>query len=190
MHCYRPLREFLFFCLFIFLSISLSSGIAGAAEPIPERFLSIDGKIAEDGSTIEISWAKAAGSSVDRVSIQRRTLGETFKGSWQSIASLRSFARVYVDEEVRPGVAYEYRISRPSKEKIETGYWTTGRNLPAQENQGVALVVVDETLAGDLSAHLDRFMLDLIGDGWKVIRHDVPRGDDSKKNAVANLEAA
>ena len=127
MHCYRALREILFFCLFISLSLSLSLGIAGAVEPIPEGILEIDGKIAEDGTTIEISWAKAAGSGVDRVSIQRRILGETFKASWQSIASLRSFARVYVDEDVQPGVAYEYRISRPSKEKIETGYWTTGR---------------------------------------------------------------
>jgi hypothetical protein len=189
-HFYRPLRDILYFLLLIFLI----SGNAGAAVPIPERFLSIDGKISEDGALIELNWSKATGRNVDRVDIQRRILGETYKESWQSIASLRSFIRVYEDKEVKPGVAYEYRISRPSKERIETGYWTTGRNLPAQENQGVAIVIVDESLvsglAGDLGAHLDRFMLDLIGDGWMVVRHDVPRGDDSKENAVANLKTA
>jgi hypothetical protein len=76
--------------------------------------------------------------------------------SWQSIASVRSFARVYVDKAVQSGVAYEYRISRPSKEKIETGYWVTGRNLPTQENHGVAIVIVDQTLAGNLGPRLDQ----------------------------------
>jgi hypothetical protein len=183
---HRQLREILFYCLFVFLF----PGVAGAAAPIPEQSLEIDAKIAEDGTTIEISWAKATGSSVDRISIQRRELGETYKASWLRIASLRSFARIYVDKKIQPGIAYEYRISRPSKEKIETGYWTTGRNLPAREHQGVALLMVDETLAGDLDVHLNRFMLDLIGDGWTVVRHDVPRGDGRKKNAVANLKAA
>jgi hypothetical protein len=185
-HFCRQLREILLYCLFI----PLFPGVAVAAAAIPEAFLPIDGEIAEDGATIEISWAKAADWGVDPVSIQRRVLGQTYKVSWGSIASLRNFARVYVDENVKPGVAYEYRISRPSKEKIQTGYWTTGRHLPALEKQGVAIVIVDETLAGDLGARLDRFMLDLIGDGWKVIRHDVPRGDDNKINAVANLNAA
>jgi len=183
-HSYRQLQKFLLLCFFIFLF----SGNSGAAESVPERFLPIDGEIAEDGALVEINWSKASGSSIGRVSIQRRILGQTGKESWQSIASLKSFARVYLDKEVRPGVAYEYRVSRPSKEQIETGYWATGLDLPAEENRGVALVVVDETLAGDLALHLDRFMLDLIGDGWTVIRHDVPRGDD--KDLVANLEGA
>ena len=180
------LQRILIYCVFTFL---VSSSLT-AAEPLPEGSLSIDGNISEDGTRIELNWAKSSGSAVGRVSIQRRILGETYKESWQSIASLRSFARVYVDEDVEPDIAYEYRISRPSKEKIETGYWTTGRNLPAHENQGVAIVIVDETLAEGLGAHLDRFMLDLIGDGWQVIRHDAPRGDDNKKNAAANLKSA
>ncbi len=116
-------------------------------------------------------------------------MDQTGKESWQSIASVSGIARVYLDKKVQPGVAYEYRISRPGKKKIETGYWATGRDLPAQENRGVALVVVDETLAGELASRLDRFMLDLIGDGWTVIRHDVPRGG-GKKEAVTDLVVA
>ena len=46
MHSYRPLRGILFYCLFFFLS----PGVAETAEPIPERFLPIDGKICEDGA--------------------------------------------------------------------------------------------------------------------------------------------
>ncbi len=173
--------------IYCFLILYLSGNIA-VAGPLQEQFLALDGQIDEDGTGVELSWAKAAGSKVGRATIQRRILNQTGKASWQSIGSTRSFARVYLDKEVRSGVAYEYRVSRPSKEQIETGYWVAGRDLTAQENRGVALVVVDETIAEGLSLYLDRFMLDLIGDGWKVIRHNVPRGDN--KDVVANLYAA
>jgi len=183
-HSYRQLKEILFFCFFPLLF----SGNLGAAKTLPEQFLQINGKVVEDGSSVEISWPKVNGTKNGRVNIQRRILGQTNKASWQSIASLRSVARVYRDKTSQPGFAYEYRISRPSKERIETGYWVAGRNVPAEENRGVAIVIVDKTLAGDLAPRLDRFMLDLIGDGWKVIRHDVPRGNN--KELVKNLQAA
>ena len=141
-----------------------------------------------DGSRVEINWPKASGSSIGSVSIQRRVLGQTDKESWQKIDSVKGIVRVYSDNQVQPGIAYEYRISRPGKKKIETGYWVAGRDLPAEENRGIALVVVDETLAGGLAPRLDRFMLDLVGEGWTVVRRDVPRGDD--KQSIANLNAA
>jgi len=184
MHSSLRLPEILFFCCFTFLfSVNLS-----AAEPLPERFLRLDGEIAADGSSVEITWPKASGSNAGRVSIQRRVLGQTQKASWQDIGSVKGFARLYLDEGIQSGIPYEYRISRAGKKKIETGYWATGLNLPAQEKRGIALVVVDETLAGELAPRLERFMLDLIGDGWTVIRHDVPRGDD--KDKVSDLRFA
>jgi len=183
---YRQLKEILFFCAFIFL---FSGNLVAAEKALPEQFLQLDGKITEDGSRVEISWPKAAtGVKTGRISIQRRILGETTKESWQHIASVRSFSRVYADKVNPKGEAYEYRVSRPSKKKLETGYWVTGRNLQAQDNNGVAIVIVDESLSESLSPQLDRFMLDLIGDGWSVVRHDVPRGGN--KNLVANLQAA
>lgn len=184
MHSYKQLKKILFFCFLAFLF----SGNLGAAETLPEQFLQIDGNIVEDGSRVKISWSKVTGTKSGRVSIQRRILGQTNKESWRNIASVRSFARVYIDKVSQSSIAYEYRISRPSKERIETGYWVTGRNVPAQENHGEAIVIVDKTLAGGLAPRLDRFMLDLIGDGWTVVRHDVPRGDN--KDLVANLKAA
>ena len=169
------------------VTLSLS-WISGAADPLPGRSLQIDGKISDDGTRVELQWAKSNGTKIGRIKIQRRVLGETRKASWMSIASARSFTRLYTDDTVRPGVAYEYRVSRPSHEQIETGYWVTGRNLVAEENRGKAIVVVDETLAGDLGPRLDRFMQDLVGDGWTVVRRDTPRGNDN--DPAANLKAA
>jgi hypothetical protein len=164
------------------------SWISGAADPLPERSLKIDGEISEDGTRVELQWARSSGSKIGRVKIQRRLLGEARNASWMSIASTRSFARLYTDSTVRPGVAYEYRISRPSHEQIDTGFWVTGRNLAAEENRGVAILVVDETLAGNLGPQLERYMQDLVGDGWKVVRRDTPRGNG--KDPVANLRSA
>jgi hypothetical protein len=183
-HFYQVFQNFLFLCL---LTI-LFSGSTGAADSLPERFLKLDGEIVQDGDRIEINWSKASGSNIDPVIIQRRVLGQTDKESWQKIASVKGIKRFYIDKQVQPGIAYEYRVSRASQKKIETGYWATGRDLPAEEKRGIALVVVDETLAEDLAPRLDRFMLDLVGDGWTVVRRDVPRGDD--KNAAVNLKAA
>ena len=180
MRFYGHLQKAVCFCCFVFLL----SGRTWAAEPLPEKSLQLDGKISTDGSTVELSWPKAAkGGSVD---IQRRELGQTGKASWQAIASVTGIARVYRDDTVKPGIAYEYRVSRPTRKKIETGYWVTGHEIPAVEKRGTALVVVDETLADDLALHLDRFMLDLNGDGWSTVRHDVPRGL-GKQKAVENL---
>jgi len=183
-NAFKQLSKILPYASFYFIFVA---GLA-AAEALPEKFLLIDGHIAEDGSRIQISWPKPTGTKNGRVTIQRRTLGEKSKSSWKSIASLRSFTRVYTDTEIQSGTAYEYRISRPSKKKIETGYWVAGHHVPAVENQGVAIVLVDETISKALSPSLNRFSMDLIGDGWKVVRHYVPRGN--AKNAVSNLKAA
>ncbi len=183
-HSCRQLGKILFSAFLIFIY----SGSSGAAGSLPEKFLAIDGKIGADGSSVEISWSRVSGTGVGKISIERRRLNQTGKETWQLISSVQSFARIYLDKEIQPGVAYEYRISRPSKKMIETGYWTTGVAVPASETRGVALMVVDETLAETLAPRLDRFVMDLIGDGWEVIRHDVPRGNS--KDALTNLRAA
>ena len=170
------------------LLVLAASGKPGAADSLPERSLQIDGKISEDGTRVDLQWTKANGTKVGRIKIQRRTLGESGRASWVSIASVRSFSRLYSDDTVQPGIAYEYRVSRPSQEQVETGHWATGRYLPAEEYRGFAIVLVDETLAEDLGPRLDRFMQDLVGDGWSVVRRNTPRGND--KDPAANLAAA
>ena len=38
---------------------------------------------------------------------------------------------------------------------------------------------VDQTLTNALATNLTQLTQDLVGDGWKVIRHDAPRHDDA-----------
>ncbi|HYG35168.1 MAG TPA: fibronectin type III domain-containing protein, partial [Clostridia bacterium] len=57
------------------------------------------------------------------------------------------------------------------------GYIYSGINVPMTEQRGtVILVVARESVIG-LDYELARLHSDLIGDGWRVIRHDVSRND-------------
>ena len=161
---------------------------AGTTEAVKQKSLALNAGISDAGEMVEFNWPKAKGTKVGKVVIQRRVLGQTGKPSWMEHDSVRGFARIYRDETIQPGIAYEYRFFRPSKEHTETGHWVTGLDLPDTEVRGVALLVVDESVAAAIEARLQRFMLDLVGDGWRVIRHEVARGDS--RDAVTNLAAA
>lgn len=47
--------------------------------------------------------------------------------------------------------------------------------LPMIEDRGIMLLIVDNTMAAPLATELARLEQDLVGDGWQVIRKDVPR---------------
>lgn len=64
-------------------------------------------------------------------------------------------------------------------------YRLGGQNLVVALNQsprdrrGRVIVLVDRTLASALRTEVDQLLADLVGDGWAVTRHDVPRHDDN-----------
>ena len=133
---------------------------------------------------------------------------EAYAGWRRPIAKLPGSATSWTDASVVPGVIYEYEVLQtttiPLEGQAPANQWptpVTGRNLwgyiaagievPAPDHRGTVVLVVDETMAGPLEGELGRLRDDLIGDGWSVIRHDVPRGptDDSyDKDGVARVK--
>ena len=176
-----PLRSVMLLCLV------LLPGPA-AAQQAPEAPLPLDGAIAADGSRVTLDWSDAAPPRVGSVQVDRRRLGDTGAGSWITIAPDPGVVRQFTDTTTRSGVAYEYRVRRIGRDVVDVGYWTTGVDLPAVPERGIAHVVVDESLSDALDVHLSRFMQDLAGDGWTVTRDTVPRGDATRP--AANLAAA
>lgn len=75
-----------------------------------------------------------------------------------------------------PGRVYELQAG---EERLVGGV-----RIAAVEQRGKAAVVVDRTLASRLEREVDRFCLDLVGDGWTVLRTNVARHHD--RNAKAN----
>jgi len=174
---------FIAFCASVFLSVT---GLSAQTEP--EGHLSLDGQIADDGRSVTLSWFDTDRPRLGSVVVKRRDFGQVGGDTWQPITAPLSQAMRFTDETTQPGIAYEYQVIRSERDIVDVGYWVTGVALPAVANRGRAYLVVDETVAGPLSAHIDRFERDLIGDGWRVTRILAPRGDSN--NPTENLRKA
>ena len=114
--------------------------------------------------------------------VQRRLPGET---NWTTLASNYT-AWSYRDTNVSIGQKYEYRVDPSgSPDGLTNSLWLlSGIDLPPVEYRGKVLVLVDQTLAADLSTNLTQLQEDLVGDGWEVITNFVPRHNDT--NWAAN----
>lgn len=96
--------------------------------------------------------------------------------SWGApLTTLPGSVNVYVDNAVVSGDNYEYRVSRAGSSYSGNGYCNAGVEVPAFEHRGKLILLVDSSVMGSISAELDRYVADVTGDGWEVIRHDVLR---------------
>lgn len=114
--------------------------------------------------------------------IRRRLAGATNWAMVSGAASGMSFTDQ--DGALQAGQTYEYLV---------THNWSYARTILVPlaaspvERRGRVILLVDQTLAARLQAPLDRLRADLVGDGWTVIRHDVPRqGNDVWNQSPVN----
>ena len=85
---------------------------------------------------------------------------------------------------------YEYRVQRSGGLPVPgIGYTVVGVAGPMVENRGTLTLIVDQTKAAALSFELGRLEQDLVGDGWKVIRHDVAPDVNDTGASVAAVKA-
>ena len=163
--------------------------VVPAAAQAPES-LALDGRINDAGTVLELQWPPVRGATIV---VERRILDESGPDSWQDLApsSLTGFRMV--DDTLQPGTAFEYRVrvaqaGRKGPGKVWIGTWAAGIDVAARIEEGAALLIVDETIADDISPALDQFTDNLTGAGWQVTRHLAPRADDADK--AANLRDA
>jgi len=102
------------------------------------------------------------------VTIRRRVAGES---DW-TVLSTNATGMFFVDDSpaLRRGGVYEYEVDQRTL--------FVAIDAPPVENRGRVIVLVDRTLAAPLKQSLDDWTADLVGDGWEVIRHEVPRHYD------------
>jgi hypothetical protein len=72
---------------------------------------------------------------------------------------------------------YEYRLKRASGAAQPTVL--AGRQILPPAHRGKAILLVDQTVAPSLSAEINTWTQDVQAEGWTVVRHDVPRHNDS-----------
>jgi hypothetical protein len=107
--------------------------------------------------------------------------------SWGSpIARLSGSTSSYTDFDVTVGATYEYGVAKDASLGYRGyGYIYSGINAGLVENRGTLVLMVAANIAGSLAGELDRLQSDLVGDGWRVVRHDV--SVDNTPDAIRNL---
>jgi len=99
--------------------------------------------------------------------IARRQPGE----AWQVVAE-RVSAGEFRDTAVRQETRYEYAVTE-AVVGARSDYFWVGSALPLRDTRGSLLLLVERAQADALAPEIRRLTLDLVGDGWHVIRHDV-----------------
>ena len=158
----------------ILLLIALFSGTFATAQVARDTTIEVSATVQESPPKITLSWV-AASYPVTLQKLFRKAKGAP---AWTDIATLAISDTSYVDSAVAVGVSYEYfvfRISSTTDPGSAAGYVNAGIRIPLVAARGRVILLVDATMAAPLATELTRFAEDLVGDGWTVLRQDVPR---------------
>ena len=127
------------------------------------------------------------------------------QAEWGSaIANLGKDALTYTDENVTPGIAYEYQILKvctPAGIKtlnlgvtdtvtsyFGSGYVLSGINVSPVLSRGTVILLIDSTMMMPLSAEIARLEQDLKNELWTVIKRSAPRATAFISEAVATTK--
>jgi len=136
-----------------------------------------------------------------RVYTNRPTAWQNWVGIY-AVTTSANQASQYCDTNVSSGIHYEYQISSfitnyvcsryTTNQYWDYQYISTGAEVPLRDQRGNVILLVESSLAASLTTEITRLEEDLIGDGYRVFRHDVAASEvtaaDWKTN-VANTKA-
>ncbi|MBA3685416.1 MAG: RICIN domain-containing protein, partial [Planctomycetes bacterium] len=132
----------------------------------------------ENPRSITLSWAWDSHGTGFRIARKAATAS-----TWSPVATLGAAATSWTDSNVQTNTLYDYQIIRDldvpayngSGFVAAYGYLRAGIRIAAVEQRGAIVLIVDASQASSplLVDRLVRLQNDLIGDGWRVIRHDV-----------------
>lgn len=115
---------------------------------------------------VTLRWFEVSGVPVR---IRRRGAGET---AWVTLAEdWRRPGFTDTDPALRPGRMYEYEVG------LRHAWVSLGAEASWQ--RGRLVLLVEQSVARPLSRELEQLESDLVGDGWSVVRHTVPRHEDN-----------
>lgn len=154
------------------LALSCALAIAPlAAQTAQQAALQVTATVATAPPAIAFAWPADAAATGYRVA--RRAAGATAWGPSIAIPGAGA-ATSWTDAAVAIGQRYEYWFTKTGTVAAR-GLVTAGIEAALIDDRGVLVLLVDATQAPGLGTRLDRLIEDLTGDGWSVVRHDVPR---------------
>ncbi|MCX5757586.1 MAG: fibronectin type III domain-containing protein, partial [Candidatus Hydrogenedentes bacterium] len=159
------LREFTMLVLLVCALAPLRALATTTAEGVVIKASAV---VQESPPKITLTWP--AGASTGSIFVYRKADDGTAWGS-PIAGPLANTTTGYEDASIAEGAPYEYWVHQgaPATE----GYVDAGIKVPLVEDRGKIVLIVDSTYAVSLASELTRLQEDLVGDGWRVLRHDL-----------------
>ncbi|HEY0004642.1 MAG TPA: carboxypeptidase-like regulatory domain-containing protein [Pyrinomonadaceae bacterium] len=179
-HLWTKLRQpvLLSVCVLALLAVFASQARSQTAAV---KAVQVSAVVQKSPAQVALVWPQ--NSNASSTTIYRKLPVDASWGS--ALASLPGNATGYMDTNVAVGMRYEYQVQQSTNQYgVAYGYITSGIEVPLIESRGRVILIVDNTFAAALNFELSRLELDLVGDGWTVIRHDVARTEQ-----VANIKS-
>lgn len=143
---------------------------SSAASDVRNRTVELSAFPASNPPSIQLEWV--ADPKATGYALYRRVPGDK---SWAVRALVGAGRTNYTDTNVTVGASYEYRVVKPTTAGYTgVGYALAGIETPLIEGRGQIALFVDANHAAPLASELERLRMDLVGDGWTVIRHNIP----------------
>lgn len=142
--------------------------------------LSIKPSAVVDAATPSITINWPADADATNFVIYRKAKGATSWGT--ALATLPGSTSTYTDLSVSINTLYDYKIQMTSGATPDKyGYLSSGIEVVANSNRGIAIVVVDDAYLGDseFESALFQFTDDLDRDGWFVKKIFVNNADNA-----------
>jgi hypothetical protein len=155
------------------------------AESVSDHAVLVSAAVQTNPPQIRLSWPPDLGATA--YTLRRKLRDDT---SWGSGIVLSASDTNFVDTSVAVGNAYEYNITKSASTYGGQGYIYAGVQVPVVESRGKVVLIVDNTFSSSLSNELTHLQQDLVGDGWAVLRHDVPRMAVDPANTSSSVWAA
>lgn len=166
----------------VFLSVALS--ISAYSQYPVNQTIQLTTTIQPGKPSITFSWDTIHGALKFNVYRKAKTAN-----SWgKVIATLVATSTGYTDTNVVTGGDYEYKFYEIGSDTATT-YVYAGIEVPVTEARGKMILLVDSTMIDSLHDELWHLQMDLIGDGWTVIRQNVSRNATSLsvKKIIRNI---
>jgi hypothetical protein len=139
-----------------------------------DRCVLLSAEVQKSPPRVELHWT--ADPKATSYTVYRKA--PTDAGWVEAGAPLDGKDTAFADASVHVGIAYEYKVQKAGqagdKSFRGTGYLLAGIEVPLRDTRGKIVLVVDSTHAEALAEPLRRLERDLTGDGWTVVRRDVP----------------
>jgi len=155
------MKKFILFASFSLLTLYTSYAQRGGA-------VELSAEVQKNPARITLNWRQGAAASYI---IKRKD--KTSK-TWTSLQTVSGSSISYIDNAVEVGKLYEYSVEK-SGANVGYGYIISGIEVPAIENRGRLILLIDSTFITSLASEIAILQEDLESDGWRIVTTYVGR---------------